>query len=70
MGVYSFLLFGGGGGTKKMIGTLHCINLLLDMCCVHFHKDFYCVLLKQHSHASWVDWNIKHISQKKLLLAQ
>ena len=31
---------------------------------------FYYVVFKQHIHASWVDWNRKHISEKKLLLGQ
>lgn len=58
------------GGGETITGTVQSINLLQDICCVPFHKDFYYVVLKQHIHASRVDWNIKHISQKKLLLGQ
>lgn len=59
-----------GNKKNETTGSTQSINLLLDICCAYFYKDFYYVVCKQHSHARWVDWNIKHVSQKKLLLGQ
>lgn len=71
LGVYLFPLFGEGErkkkARKKTTGITQSINLLQDICCEYFHKDFYYVVHKQHIHARWVDWNIKHLSEEAII---